>query len=1022
MSVKGYYTKTARSANGVAISGASITINNLNGTPATVEDASGTVLTQPLTTDANGVFNFYASSGVYNITVVKSGQTIVLPQQVVGPNEDTLNSKVNENGAFYFSSADMSQKVSEDEITNGEGDGGLYQAPPSDKTGTAGAWVRSGHVAVTPEYYGAVGDGINDDTDALVNAINAAHREKLPLFLGRKDYFVTRTLPVYSGTIWQGSGMPYQSTETLSVLSVATSGSDMIIFFNDPNNIISHRLLDGDPLKTSGFADSGNNGLFAVQSVDTTAKSVTVNNSSAVAVAAAGSSAEGRLTLLTGGTIIRMTNLGNGSTHTGDRFVDATGIRNLKWADFGFVGPGINSVFGGGLRFRRTADNRAITGYHFNNIRLEHVAMDGLRFDQLIHSYLGHLRISRCVGDGILFKGAPNIGGATTSVHIDSPYIQNCRRGIASYISAYCSISNPVIEGASVGYFFDRAIGLTIDAMGSETIKFDRSGQSNGTTAVFSDSYGLVLNSPTVYYNTEEDEWSKASIIFVDPKRRVESPLGVINGGHIHWSVGPKISILGTRWDATTDTGRLYVDVSGDSGYVPPTDTDASSWIGNSYWDDSIQIKIGGVQRDSIFNERYKVTSIEKASYFTGADFEATRDPGPTDDSNAGFNDFDPAGSGLWKNTTKVGDRGRFFCIDDTPGAARWVDANSLFEIEFVGRDYNPLGKLAEPVGSTAYAIRAGRNYGCDIATDNVQRVLTTKSGGTGEFIAQMDITHCFPARYLVSLNYNPFTTASNLQYTVKKHELVTVSTVDYVMVSLVVNTSGYTFEDVIKNAVNADGDPVVLEFTELGLPYKLNAALIKEDAATENLFVYFTADEFFGVGDSIDVFNTRLSSMEGLWTVDSSRVVASSILNGLPAVEITCTDRTLSYNIAETVDDAVYVHLDKWSWPVSTQLTVNGLDSLFTYDSAQAVNQPASRGGEVVFEATVAQVTIDVPGANNFVYSSYIENSFTNTRVVSSTFNTVTFERDNTASKEIAVWSAKRKKTPGFEAIYDRN
>lgn len=919
--------------------------------------------------------------------------------------------------------------------TPGDGGGNNYEiVSPGTGTVDGGKFigVKGGNQAkaffsyyVCPEHFGAVGDGVADDLSAVSSAITTAWEKKLPFSMAQKDYYCPGQLPVYSGTQWIGSGMPYQRTRNLNLFSIEPDGGEAIITVEDPEGDVSYRLMEGDPVKIAGCNDSANNGMFSVRAVDPENNQVTILNRNAVTDNSPDGDAYLRVSTVVGGTILRMTNLEDGSVHTGDRFIDERGVRNLVWRDFGFIGPGINSIYGGGLRFRRTPDNRAITGYEFRNIRLEHTAMDGLRFDQLIHSNLAHLRISRCVGDGLVFRGEHGIGGTTTSVHIDSPYIQNCRRGIASFISAYATVTNPVIEGSAVGYFFERAIGLTFNSLGAETIKFDKSGQSNGTTGVFSDCYGLTFNSPVTYYNTEEDQWSKAAFVFLDPKNRVESPLGVINGGHIHWSVGTKVKILATRWDAGSDTGRLYVDVSDDWGYVPPADDGSmsSSWIGNSYWDDSVQIKIGEVQRDSIFNERYKVTSISKASYYTGYDHEDTRDPGPNDDSDAGFSAFDPAGNGTWKNTNKPGDQGRFFCIDATPGNARWADANSLYEIEFNGRKYNPLGKEAEPESSDAYAIRAGRNYGCDIATDNIQRVITTETGGTGEFITEMDVTHCFPARYIVELNYDPYFQVGSRQYVVKDQVKESVNGTDYVRVALVISDkNGVTHDNVISDAVNGEGEPIEMTFEDMGVPYLIPVDKIKQDASSGHLYVYMSVDKFFAEGDRIDIYNTRLSQMEGEWVVDTARIIESDELEGLPAVEVTFKDGSLGYNIAKTVDDAVYVSLDRWSVPVSTQLTVNGFDTLFTYDRAEAISQTESRQGKVTFDSGEAEKTINLPAVDNFEFSAKFPGSFTQARVKSSGWNTVTFERDATTEKETLKWSAHRKKSPGFEAIKDRN
>ena len=81
--------------------------------------------------------------------------------------EDVVNLLGARGGVFRWDTSDLSTEVGADEVTSGQGDGGIYVAPATDRTGASGAWVRefTGPVHVT--WYGAVGDGSTDSTNAI---------------------------------------------------------------------------------------------------------------------------------------------------------------------------------------------------------------------------------------------------------------------------------------------------------------------------------------------------------------------------------------------------------------------------------------------------------------------------------------------------------------------------------------------------------------------------------------------------------------------------------------------------------------------------------------------------------------------------------------------------------------------------------------------------------------------------------------------------------------------------------------
>lgn len=70
-------------------------------------------------------------------------------------------------GKFLWDSSDLSAEVAADEVTTGEGDGGIYVATGADKTGASGAWVRQTTDFVYIPWYGAI------STATVQAAVNA---------------------------------------------------------------------------------------------------------------------------------------------------------------------------------------------------------------------------------------------------------------------------------------------------------------------------------------------------------------------------------------------------------------------------------------------------------------------------------------------------------------------------------------------------------------------------------------------------------------------------------------------------------------------------------------------------------------------------------------------------------------------------------------------------------------------------------------------------------------------------------
>ncbi|MEL6932891.1 MAG: hypothetical protein AAFO17_07325 [Pseudomonadota bacterium] len=70
-------------------------------------------------------------------------------------------------GLFVWESSDLSAQVTADFMQ------AIYVPPISDATGVSGAWIRQFDGAVLVRWFGVIGDGLADDTAAVVAALNA---------------------------------------------------------------------------------------------------------------------------------------------------------------------------------------------------------------------------------------------------------------------------------------------------------------------------------------------------------------------------------------------------------------------------------------------------------------------------------------------------------------------------------------------------------------------------------------------------------------------------------------------------------------------------------------------------------------------------------------------------------------------------------------------------------------------------------------------------------------------------------
>lgn len=135
-------------------------------------------------------------------------------------------------GHFRWDSSDLSTEVGNDEVTSSQGNGGIYIAPASDKTGASGAWVRQRGRFVHPEWYGAGNDPLSAFQALVSHAQNTKERT---LSLGQNDYRFATPLVISGdstgGLVLEGPFGTHSEDggrDSKGYLSVASGQSEVI--------------------------------------------------------------------------------------------------------------------------------------------------------------------------------------------------------------------------------------------------------------------------------------------------------------------------------------------------------------------------------------------------------------------------------------------------------------------------------------------------------------------------------------------------------------------------------------------------------------------------------------------------------------------------------------------------------------------------------------------------------------------------------------------------------------------------
>jgi hypothetical protein len=223
-----------------------------------------TPISQPLVADANGVARFYGDND-YKITIHDSGDVLRYTwdfERITadtgtmwqGNHDDALPAALAKAKGQMFAVINASNVLRQIAVNENTSWRTIYAANPSgDQELDALVAKNYPWYDVTHEDWGAIGDGVTDDTTAIQNAINAAEAAGFGIiFLPGGTFKVTSLTVESSGIMIMGAGVD------VSVIKTSSTTADIITLGDGSttyNNItIKDLTIDTSVVRTAGAA------------------------------------------------------------------------------------------------------------------------------------------------------------------------------------------------------------------------------------------------------------------------------------------------------------------------------------------------------------------------------------------------------------------------------------------------------------------------------------------------------------------------------------------------------------------------------------------------------------------------------------------------------------------------------------------------------------------------------------------------------------------------------------------------
>jgi hypothetical protein len=248
------YQNNVTNRAGDAVRGLQVTVNVAGGGLATIySDNVGTVRSNPLTTDASGYFEFYAADGRYNITVPGGGYTdVMINDTLVGINGavKVVDLAASTGATLVGTTAgtvqsDLNARPTTAALAAADGSAGIGFEQAGTGAIARALEEKAREVAVSVKDYGAIGNGVTDDTAAFQKAIaylaTLSSYARRRLLLPGGNYLVSHGVFSYN-TGAQRTGITFVGDGIVgTTLTLKSDGATQGWFYDNGGTAISDR-------------------------------------------------------------------------------------------------------------------------------------------------------------------------------------------------------------------------------------------------------------------------------------------------------------------------------------------------------------------------------------------------------------------------------------------------------------------------------------------------------------------------------------------------------------------------------------------------------------------------------------------------------------------------------------------------------------------------------------------------------------------------------------------------------------